>query len=110
MLRTPSVKLIFWPTNPVTEPILIPVTVNASPSTSASFAKIPLAITFTFNKVSSGVEALSAVAVGLSFTELTVITWLAIAVPPFPSDIWYGKVTTPLKSWLGVKVITPVTL
>ena len=57
--------------------------------------------------VSSLVLALSFTATGASLTGATVITWLAVAVPPLPSLITYGKVTIPLKSAFGVKVITP---
>jgi hypothetical protein len=45
--------------------------------------------------------ALSAFAVGLSFTGVTVTVTVAVAVPPLPSEIVYVKVSTPLKLLAG---------
>ena len=52
---------------------------------------------------------MSLTAVGASFTGVTVMIWLAVAVA-VPSVMTYGKLTLPLKLSAGVKVITPAVL
>ena len=79
------------------------LTVSSLLSLSTSLS---LAFTSMVTGVLMAVVATSSFATGASFTGVTSITWLAVAVV-VPSLISYGKVTVPLKFSAGLKVITP---
>jgi hypothetical protein len=64
-----------------------------------------LASTFsTVATLSSATVKLSSLAVGGSFTGVTVTVTAAVEKPPLPSEIVYVNVVTPLKSSAGVKL------
>ena len=70
---------------------LIEVTTNVSPSGSVSSVNGT-----KVTGVSSAVVYVSSTATGASFTGVMLIISLAVSVPPFPSEIVYGKLTVPL--------------
>ena len=76
----------------------------------ALLSRSPAAPSATVSVVSSVTVLVSSPSTGGSLTAVTVMTWLAVAVPPWPSLMTYGKLTVPLKLAAGVKVITPAAL
>jgi hypothetical protein len=80
---------------------LIEVIVNGCPSRSLSFPR-----RFKTTGIFAGVDPVLSRATG--GVLITVIVMIAFAVPPFPSEISYGKFTTPTKPVLGTNVSNPV--
>ena len=76
------------------------LTVSGSFSGSLSFASTPGADTFSVPP--SATVSASSTANGGSFTAVTVMFTVAVALPPFPSLIWYSNAS--LVVWLPLWV------
>ena len=88
-------------TVPLVTAITCAVPVNVVPLMLVMLKILPSTSVSKLNGVnvtvpSSATVTLSLTATGLSFTAVTLINSLAVAVPPLPSLMMYGMVTDPL--------------
>ena len=99
--KTPSVKFTVSPDEYVVPFTVNSVTDNKLFSTSVSLFNKPFAAS-TFNDVSSLVTPVSAAAIGASFTGVTVIVNVLVAVSVPSLNVYVTTGTAPLKLAAGV--------